>query len=457
MFGWVTRWLSLTATAWVGRFLVWTFLAWAWQRLSWRLIPRPFASVLSAGLFVTLNEHLHLAGEWVVGGVEAKCFAYALVLLALREVLDRRWNRTWLLLGGATAFHPLVGGWSGVVCAVMWFINDRHVMTLRSMLPGLIGGVLLALPGILPALMLTWKEPPELVAEANRVYVFDRLPHHLAPLTLPGAELGRRLWGHTVLLLFFAALDVTLRPDKSAALYRIAQFACGALLLAAIGFVIEVVLWDQPLVAAKLLRYYWFRLTDFALPAAVAIFATALIAGGLQRHRSFAPWALAGALAITGANIVTSTRERFLNPVPPADGKLRDLDAWIEACDWVSENTPAYAVFLTPRLNLTFKWRAGRPEVVNRKDIPQDADSILQWHTRIKNIYIATIEGAEEPLDSLGILGTERVRELALKYGADFVLMDRGQLLSLPVVYKNDEYIIYRIDRGNDGNSGNGR
>src|ERR1700742_2708664 len=32
-FGWVTKFLSLTATAWVGRVLCWTFLAYAWQRL----------------------------------------------------------------------------------------------------------------------------------------------------------------------------------------------------------------------------------------------------------------------------------------------------------------------------------------------------------------------------------------------------------------------------------------
>src|SRR5262245_54650634 len=43
-FGWVTKWLSLAATAWTGRVLVWTLLAVAWQRLSWRVVPVPFAS-----------------------------------------------------------------------------------------------------------------------------------------------------------------------------------------------------------------------------------------------------------------------------------------------------------------------------------------------------------------------------------------------------------------------------
>jgi hypothetical protein len=135
-----------------------------------------------------------------------------------------------------------------------------------------------------------------------------------------------------------------------------------------------------------------------------------------------------------------------LNPLPPADQKVRDLAAWDDACQWAAANTPADAVFLTPRLNHSFKWRAGRPEVVNRKDVPQDARSIVEWQRRIKEIYYTIIEGQEQPLDSLGILGTERVRELAKKYGASYVLMDRGQLLSLPVVYWNEEYVIYRID-----------
>src|SRR5262245_56127543 len=73
-FGWLTRWLSLSATAWIGRIVAWTLLAWAWQRLSWRLVPRHLAAVLSAALFVVLTATAHLAGEWVVGGVEAKCF-----------------------------------------------------------------------------------------------------------------------------------------------------------------------------------------------------------------------------------------------------------------------------------------------------------------------------------------------------------------------------------------------
>jgi hypothetical protein len=94
---------------------------------------------------------------------------------------------------------------------------------------------------------------------------------------------------------------------------------------------------------------------------------------------------------------------------------------------------------------------------VNRKDLPQDAQSIIEWDRRIKSIYYAIIEGEEQPLDSLGILGTEQVRVLALQNDADYVLMDRGQLLSLPIVYRNEDYVIYRIDRDNHRTTGDSR
>jgi hypothetical protein len=448
LYGWVTRFLSLSATAWIGRLIAWGSLAWAWQRLSWRIVPRPFASVLSAAIFVLLNIHAHLAGEWVVGGVEAKCFAYVFVVLALREVIDSRWGLVCLLLGASIAFHPIVGGWSAVLCATIWILSGRREQSFASMLPGIVAGGALALIGVVPALSLTQNESAEIVAEAARIYVFDRLPHHLAPLTLPAAEIARRFGGHAALLVALSLLTIAMRSDKNCR--RILQFAWGAVFIATVGLAIEVALWNQPIVAGRLLRYYWFRLTDFAVPMAVAIVITAWIARALDEGKTWAAWTLAGALLLSSGPLAHIAILRAENPVPPADRKVVDLASWEGVCQWVAGNTPADARFLTPRLNLSFKWRAGRPEVVTRKDIPQDARGIVEWHRRLKEIYYTEIAGVETPLDSIGVLGNERVRELAKKHGADFVLMDRGQLLSLPVVFKNEEYIVYRVNEGND-------
>jgi hypothetical protein len=483
LFGWMTRWLSLTATAWVGRVLAWLLLAWAWQRLAWRLVPRRFGAVLSAALFVTLMTVAHLAGEWVVGGVEAKVFAYGLVLVALAELIVNHWNRAWLAIGAATAFHPIVGGWSGLLCAGIWLrgsfksrisrtgdatggpgadnSNDRApAERLLAMLPGMVAGGMMALVGIVPALALTWNQPPEVVAEAARIYVFERLPHHLALLALPGPELTLRIARHAILVVALFLLvrwartmarsetnDTTLHDGVYwPRLTPLAEFAWGAVLLAIAGFVIELVFWTQPLIAAKLLRYYWFRMTDFALPMAIALYAVAVVAAGVSRQRTWAVWMLTGLLVFVGWQVSATARVRVINPVPPADRRTRDFQAWVDACEWISHNTPPEALFLTPRMSHSFKWRTGRPEVATRKDIPQDAASMIQWYDRLKSIFTVE-EGSDTSwIDSPSELTTERLRQLASQYGFEYVLADRSQLLSLPVIYKNDEYVVYRLE-----------
>jgi hypothetical protein len=394
---------------------------------------------------------MNLAGEWIVGGVEAKCFAYVFVLWALRELMDGRWNLVWLALGAATAFHPIVGGWSGVICVGIWLVDARRRLMQLSMLPGFAAGGLFALIGILPALMLTWNVHPDVVNESSQIYVFERLPHHLALLALPQEEATRRFAGHAVLLFLLWILSrasgaVGLTGGKPIRpLTYVTHFAWGAVLLAVIGLAIELVLYNRPDVAAKLLRYYWFRMTDFAAAMAVALQLTALVAIGVQQRRGWATPLLFVALALACGYLSITAWSRVQNPIAPADAKAPNYADWVEVCDWVAENTPPDSLFITPRLNLSFKWRTGRPEVVNRKDIPQDAPGIVEWHRRLKDIYTIKFGGQDQMVDSVSPLDTDRVRELAKKYHAQYVLSDRAQLLSLPIAFWNDEYVVYRI------------
>jgi hypothetical protein len=468
-FGWITKWLSLAATAWVGRLFVWTLLAWAWQRLSWRIVPRPLFSVLSAALWVVLIDRANLAGEWVVGGFESKCVAYVFVLLALYELASENWNRVWLLLGAASAFHVLVGGWSVVVCSGIWLRNSsaqknipqtairtsQLLTSLRSMLPGLLAGGMLALLGIVPALRLTWRRPAELVTEANRIYVFDRLPHHLAILTVPPDEVIHRLTRHGLLLVALAVLMWANRRIATAiessvvasdvVLRRMTQFAWGAAILAATGLAIELTLWNDPSRASSLLRYYWFRLTDIAAPLAVALNAAALVACAFAERRRRAPWLLAAAILVAAVPMILVVRARFDNPVPPCDTSLASYEDWGDVCQWAADNTPADASFLTTRLGQSFKWRTGRREVATRKDIPQDAGSIVEWSDRLHNIYYHEVDGLLVPVDSVADLGVEHAAEMAKKYNVDYILANREPVLKLPMEYANNTYVVYRI------------
>ncbi len=57
------------------------------------------------------------------------------------------------------------------------------------------------------------------------------------------------------------------------------------------------------------------------------------------------------------------------------------------ACEWVvdSGKIPPGARFLTPRMAQTFKWYTGHSEVATWKDIPQDAQELVQWWARLQD------------------------------------------------------------------------
>ena len=196
----------------------------------------------------------------------------------------------------------------------------------------------------------------------------------------------------------------------------IALFALGTALLAGIGLTIELAFQSQPLLAAKLLRYYWFRLTDFAAAMAVALYATAIVAIGFERRRMWAvpilcAMVVAGSMVSCECMLVAGGTSQF--SFRGEGGRISG--AWVEVCDWIAANTPPDALFLTPRLNSSFKWRTGRPEVVNRKDIPQDAAGIVAWSERVKDIYTTQFGGIDQTVDSVGALGTDRVQSARSK------------------------------------------
>jgi len=442
-FGWLSLWLPPVAFAWVGRMLTWGLLAWAWQRLSFAVLPRPWWSVLSAALLVCLNERCHMAGEWIVGGVEAKGFAFVLVLLGVEALVRNRWNRAWLLLGGAALFHVLVGGWSAVAAGLAWLWLGGDRPPLRSMWPGLLGGFVLSLPGLIPSLILTWGVDSEVVSKAHLIYVFGRLPHHLAPGRFPLLHVIR-----FVLLMFLWLMLCQATPvDRAGSRFR--AFVAGAIVIGAVGVVIGLLTARNPVAGAALLRFYWFRLSDVAVPMGVALGGAEFVDWLLRSRPAAGKRWLAIFLVIAGLHVGWYAFRRPVPAVPRADkGRVANYGGWRDACQWIanSGSIPPDARFLTPSMSQTFKWYARRPEVVTWKDIPQDAHSIVVWWNRINDIHAT---GSEDPDErwhrSLAELGSNRLRQLGSKYHADYVLTVSRPRLDLDVVYANDSYVVYRL------------
>jgi len=451
-FGWLTIFLPLTAVAWIGRVLTWGLMAWAWRRLSFALIPRPLYAVLTASLFLCFSAHGHMAGEWVVGGVEAKGFAYVFVFLALEALVRNRWNRVWLLLGAASAFHALVGGWSVVAAGIAWLWPGKDRPPLLRMVPALAGGLLLALPGLVAVLLLNWGVETEVAQQAKEIYVFQRLSHHLVLHTFEPALIAR----FAGLVIVWAALAAAVGSDGGQK--RVGRFVLGALIIAGVGAVIDAATYDRPDIAASLLRFYWFRLSDAMAPLGIALAAGALIVRLRKSRPIVGDIALLAAMLLAMVNLVDATRLRIEKRSVYFDYAARDVnfegwqdkdEDWQDVCRWIARNTEPEDRFLTPRQQQTFKWFAGRSEVFSWKDVPQDAPGIVQWWERFSDVFGSNDVKRYHRRTSLMQLDSTARAKLVQDYDFQYVVVDLTLIWGpppKPPSYRNRSFAVFRVN-----------
>ena len=402
-FGWLTQYFTLSQTAWIGRLTVWTLFAIAWTSLVRRFTIAHWPSVVSAAILMPLIHFGHLSGEWLIGGVEAKGFAWAFVFFGVTKVVERKWWCVWPLLGIASSFHILVGGWAVVACLIAWcFRRKEEQLSFTELAVWLVIGGSLALPGLVPAIQLTAQSTAEDIREANLTYTFRRLSHHLVfyrfaqwnPLH-PDFNVTRPTSFAIVVLGWF--MLGTWQPNSDR-LARLRAVVNGSLLIAAAGIAMDFLLGPFPATRAGIMRYYWFRLSDVLVPSGIAV--TLLTGFSLSQTRQRAIVAACLIAAIVGMYSMShshgmSARSTALQQ-QSWRGVLKDSEAgeidnaWGDACEWI-RNDPAMtedSVFLTPTRQQTFKWYAHRPDAVTWKDVPQDAAGLNAWWERRRQVYL---------------------------------------------------------------------
>ena len=500
MAGLLTLFCSLDTTAWILRIAGWGLVAFGWLRLVERSrLPTIVAPFLAAAWLCGMY-YGQLSGEWVVGGSEAKVIAYALLFIGWSYLFTSKPYWVWPWLGASAAFHVLVGGWGVVATAIALLLVDlpqlrqqfkQHLMFL------FLGGAL-SLPGLVPALQTTAGVSAAENAEASQVYVYQRIPHHLCFSKFSEKRRNAFIFplaGYLVVLGAFGMLrkpslqsapdsspkslekqgesDVTqcLKNAKTWLALGAATLvlAIGGIAIEQMGVQGEALGWSSaPITAAKLLKFYWFRLIDPVLPMS-ALFALTLIAQSrslvltqkgatsLEHGLSAALWI--GMIALGG--FVLNDRFQTLTRTEMAEANYRSLPVrdktpeereliyqdWLRVCGWVEKNTPEDGLWLTPRHQQTFKWYTHRNELACWKDIPQDSKNMLEWWERLQDAY------QKDENDEWKEWTTERLYELRAKYGIRYVLVDRRiqeQPPLLPLVYPlndqwNDTYAIFEI------------
>jgi len=465
--GWLAKLFSLSTVAWIGRVITWALLAFGWQRLSWNILKARGLSVLSAIFFLLLNDRFHLAGEWVVGGLEAKGFAYFFVLMGLGSMVSRDWKWAWPFLGAAAAFHVLVGGWAMIAACFTWIAlcfadraDQSWIVTtwrkIKSQALPFCAGAALALLGLIPPLLADQTADPETSTAARLIYVNHRIAHHLTFEAFPSLHVARFL-----LICIFSFLVYCWIKSRWPSMFRrlrpVTFFCLGSLLISFGGLLLSGIAEQNDQLAAmcaSLLRFYWFRLSDFAVPATTSLLSCLVISLWLKNDKRIATRISCFVFAsciVAAAGL--SVAEKFEDPRPRADfrslPKYEDNDKktldtyrnWRKVCKWISENTPESASFITPHEQQTFKWYAGRSEIVCWKDIPQDSHGIMEWKSRLNELY----EPQRRFEAGLMIYSDEQLGIIAERYGATHLLIPQRQfdLAAEPTNLKQ----IYPVDR----------
>ena len=446
LIGALTTVAPLPEVAAIGRLVACLVLGVALARLFQRVVTGNWDFGL--WIFLWLQWFGNLSGEWLIGGVEAKQFGYAALMMAIVYLGAARWNLAAALLGVSIAFHPVIGAWGAV--AVLGALGLRRPVGVPwGQAVGIV--VVSALPGLIPVVSMLADAPSAAVAQSAALeQVYGRLRHHLDPTDFALASYAY----YGVLLAVWLVL-IRLRPATETGWWfrRVVAFS-GA--FAAVGLVVgmgaawmdgrlagagEIGPWSVR--AAALLKFYPFRLFDLWLPLGVACeFWGLVLAQGKWWKLIITNLLIAvGAVWIGG-----------FSPLLPAgsDSKLTP-QLWAdfrEAAGWIRAETPNDSLVVTPTFSRDFKWYAERAEYVCHKDCPQDAAGVVEWRRRMnywktwRQTAFATA-GAGDPITPGELAG------LARDTRATHLLIHAAVTVEAKPLYRNGTFAVYELPRPN--------
>ena len=169
------------------RLIVWAIVLYAIVRLARAMnVPR---YALACGLFYWVWQGQSMgAGEWILGGGEGKCLAYAALFLAMESILHERRLLAACFCGVAFWFHVPVGVWG-----VLAFYGALLVSQRERGLKAFLRPAVLTLGLSLPMAWLAWKYAGSSavgssVPSADWLIVVFRNPHHLDPERFGGSH-----------------------------------------------------------------------------------------------------------------------------------------------------------------------------------------------------------------------------------------------------------------------------
>ncbi|MEL6930502.1 MAG: DUF6798 domain-containing protein, partial [Cyanobacteria bacterium J06600_6] len=417
--------------------------------------------LLLATVALTYQGYLQgaIAGEWFIGSLEAKAVAYGLITIAIPSMLSRRYLWTMMLLGLATSFHVLVGGWA-FLTVLGWLCLRPQGQILKQgqsiwlLFVTYIAASVFAIPATIQ--QLTAATPAGDISPSF-IYVFLRLPHHLNPFAWHPLLWLRlavyiAIWIWSVASLKKSTDTKGWQPEDYARL-ELTEFTLISLIPFAMG--LAIAFFDRE---GKWLQYYPFRFGDMMLPLTTYLLTACALQTKFsqqkQQHRSFS-LILIGCILFTQVTFFSQSAIAYYN----FPSQQQDVDPqWKLMSSWIKNNTPQDAVIIShPWYLANFTWMTQRATIVKLKMFPQTKEAIVEYYQRLNDLSggnLAKIYFGDEELDQIKTvkaisagfvaLDTSQVKGLMSKYKSEYFLTEQKHHLELPIVHIQSPYVLYQ-------------
>jgi len=438
----------------LARACVWTFLSYAIVRLAKAMeLPR-FA--LAIGFFYWVDQGQSLgAGEWIFGDAEGKCLAYASLFLAIEALLRNRPRWAAVICGLAFWFHVAVALWTVLAFYAALLIAERRNLLKGFVIPGLITVAVSAPMALIALRYMEVSAPAPAGVSIDWLIVMFRNPHHMDPNYFGG-------WREIVELVICATLaTLSFRPSLENKKRTFLSF----LLFALIGeFAAGLSAREADLLG--LLKVYPFRAADVLVFFFVCITLPALIADLLSRTSVprfaglRAPGVRVAAAVIACALIIVPTLSwglmksdkyfvhRFVTSW--SDCARHQQAPYGEMTQWISANTPKYAVITAPPWLNDFTLDSERATVVNFGRDPHNG-LIVEWYRRYRamnggDFHSVGVSTMTELQKNYPQLSPAQLSEIRKDFGGEYYLTTkRRDDLVERLVHADDGYYLYRI------------
>ncbi len=124
---------------------------------------------------------------------------------------------------------------------------------------------------------------------------------------------------------------------------------------------------------------------------------------------------------------------------------------WVAVCDWVKENTPREALFVSPPGNEGFTYLSNRSNIGEFKINPDGPQYLLEWYERLRDIAGGELPNGKGFANNrllnqaYAALSEEQLSELNKKYGATYALLPKSSAVQTNLLYENETYKVVEL------------